>query len=121
MTKARPVTKPTPKRRIRRVPLWPRTFTIDLNVHNDTEVMTLLRQILRQGERLMSKADDLLAVVARIDTATSNIAADITAIKGQIGTGMSDEDVARVQAALEAAAAKLDALDAENPEGTPAP
>ena len=65
----------------------------------------------------MAAVDDLKAILARIDTATTNIAADISAIKAKIGTGMSDADVAEVQAGLEAAAARLEALDAENPEG----
>ena len=73
------------------------------------------------GGWIMAKVDDLLAILARIDTATSDIAADIAAIKGQIGTGMSDADVQKVQDALTAAADKLDALDAQNPEGTPVP
>lgn len=115
----RKVTKHPAKRRIKPVPFWPTKFTIDLNVHNDTEVMTLLRQILGQGAKIMAKVDDLLAILVRVDTATTNIAADITAIKGQIGTGMSDADVARVQTALESAAARLEALDAENPDGQP--
>jgi len=73
------------------------------------------------GGWIMAKVDDLLAILARIDTATTNIAQDITDIKGQIGTGMSDADVQKVQDALTAAADKLDALDAQNPEGTPVP
>ena len=105
---------------------WPKELTINLNVKHDEssssqEILSLLRQIFSQGQHLMAKVDDLLAVLARIDTATTNIAADITAIKGQIGTGMSDADVQRVQDALEAAAGKLEALDAENPDGTPTP
>ncbi len=65
----------------------------------------------------MAAVDDLKAILTRIDTATTNIAADLTAIKAKIGTGMSDADVAEVTAGLEAAAARLEALDAENPEG----
>lgn len=65
----------------------------------------------------MAAVDDLKAILGRIDTATTNIAADLTAIKAKIGTGMSDADVAEVTAGLEAAAEKLEALDAENPDG----
>ncbi len=65
----------------------------------------------------MAAVDDLKAILTRIDTATTNIAADLTAIKAKIGTGMSDADVAEVTAGLEAAAARLEALDAENPDG----
>ena len=98
--------------------IWPREVRIDLNVHNDTEVMTLLRQILTQGAKIMAAVDDLKAILTRVDTATTNIAADIQAIKAKIGTGMTDAEVAEVQAGLEAAASRLEALDAENPEGT---
>ena len=66
----------------------------------------------------MAAVDDLKAILARIDTATTNIAQDITDIKAKIGTSMTDAEVAEVQAGLEAAASKLEALDAENPEGT---
>jgi hypothetical protein len=105
------------------MPFWPKDITVNLNITHsgsasDAELLTLVRQVFDQGRRLMAKVDDLLAILARIDTATSNIAADITAIKGQIGTGMSDADVQKVQDALDAAAAKLEALDAENPTGT---
>lgn len=70
-----------------------------------------------QGVSIMAAVDDLKAILARIDTATTNIAADLTAIKAKIGTGMTDAEVAEVQAGLEAAASRLEALDAENPEG----
>jgi hypothetical protein len=69
------------------------------------------------GVKLMAAVDDLKAILGRIDTATTNIAADLTAIKAKIGTGMSDADVAEVTAGLEAAASRLEALDAENPDG----
>ncbi len=114
----RKVTKAPVKRRIRPVKLWPTEYTIHLDVRND-DTVALLRQLLHQGHQIMAKVDELLAVLARVDVATTNIAADITAIKGQIGTGMSDADVARVQTALEGAAARLEALDSENPDGQP--
>ena len=66
----------------------------------------------------MAAVDDLKAVLGRIDTATTAIASDIRVIKDSIGTGMTAEQVAEVQALAEAAAARLEALDAENPEGT---
>ena len=100
----------------------PDKIDVHVHVHNDSpqgnsEVLRLLRQILAQGESLMSAADDLKALGARIDAATNNIAADITAIKAKIGTGMTDAEVAEVKAGLDASAARLEALDAENPEG----
>jgi hypothetical protein len=82
------------------------------------EVIRILRKIHHQGVKIMAAVDDLKAILARIDTATTNIAQDITDIKAKIGTGMTDAEVADVQAGLEAAASKLEALDAENPTGT---
>ena len=66
----------------------------------------------------MAAVDDLKAILVRIDTATTNIAQDITDIKAKIGTGMTDAEVQEVKDGLEAAAGRLEALDAENPEGT---
>jgi hypothetical protein len=105
------------------MPFWPKELTVNLTVTHQasSDTLALLRQVLHQGEHLMAKVDDLLAILARVDTATTNIAADIQVIKSQINTGMTDADVQRVQDALEAAAGRLEALDAENPEGTPTP
>jgi len=110
----------------RPMPFWPKELTVNLNITHtgsasDAELLALVRQVFAQGKTIMAKVDDLLAILARIDTATTNIAQDITDIKGQIGTGMSDADVQKVQDVLTAAADKLDALDAQNPEGTPVP
>jgi len=70
-----------------------------------------------QGRRIMAAVDDLKAILVRIDKATTDIAEDIATIKAKIVPGMSEAEVAEVQAGLEAAAARLEALDAENPEG----
>lgn len=59
---------------------------------------------------------EILARLAEIDAATNNIAADIEVLKAQIGTGMTPEQVAEVQAALDAAAIKLQAVAAVVPE-----
>jgi len=67
----------------------------------------------------MAAVDDLKAILTRIATATDNIAADITAIKNKIQPGMTEAEVAEVTAGLEAAAEKIESLDAENPEGQP--
>jgi hypothetical protein len=105
----------------RPMPFWPKDITVNLNITHsgsDSELLALLRQVFEQGKHIMAAVDDLKAILARIDTATSNIAQDIQDIKAKIGTGMTDAEVAEVQAGLEAAAAKLEALDAQNPEGT---
>jgi SMC interacting uncharacterized protein involved in chromosome segregation len=66
-------------------------------------------------EFLMAKTD-MLAALAKIDTATNNIAADIKALKDKIGTGMSDADVAEVQGILDSTATKLEAIAADTPD-----
>jgi hypothetical protein len=58
----------------------------------------------------------MLAALAKIDTATNNIAADIKALKDKIGTGMSDADVAEVQGILDSTATKLEAIAADTPD-----
>ena len=74
---------------------WPKELTINLNVKHDEssssqEILSLLRQIFSQGQHLMAKVDDLLAVLARIDTATTNIAADIKNSQADAATAAAD-------------------------------
>jgi hypothetical protein len=61
---------------------------------------------------------ELKAALAKIDTATDNIAADIQRLKDKVGTGMSDAEVAEVQDLATAIAAKLEgiAADPDNPD-----
>ncbi len=77
-----------------------------------------LKVLYAQGEIIMAKIDELKDLLDRVNAATDNIAADIKNLSGQIGTGMSDADVATVQAGLEAAAVKLEAVAAETPDKT---
>jgi hypothetical protein len=62
---------------------------------------------------------EMIAKLAEIDAATNNIAADIELLKAQIGVGMTPEQVAEVQAVLDAAAAKLQGVAAVVPEPEP--
>jgi hypothetical protein len=64
---------------------------------------------------------EMIAKLAEIDEATNNIAADIELLKAQIAVGMTPEQVAEVQAALDAAAAKLQGVAAVVPEPEPPP
>jgi len=68
----------------------------------------------------MADVKTLTAKLDEIDTATSNIAADIRTLQGQIGTGMSQADVDAVQARLDATATALEAIAAETPDTPPA-
>jgi len=69
-------------------------------------------------ERMMHMSKDQLALLKRMDDATTNIAADIQRLKGTIVPGMSDVEVAEAQAALDAVATRLEAVanDPENPD-----
>jgi hypothetical protein len=63
---------------------------------------------------------ELQASLARINDATNNIAADIAGLKALITTSMTPEQVAEVQAALDAAATRLEGIAAETPDAPPA-
>ncbi|HVJ72035.1 MAG TPA: hypothetical protein VM531_11120 [Sphingomicrobium sp.] len=56
----------------------------------------------------MAAIDDLRALLQRVDAATTEIAADLQALKDKIGTQMTQEEVDEVKAGLEAAASKLE-------------
>lgn len=74
--------------------------------------------ILTRLEHLDMATVELKAALAKIDTATDNIAADIVRLKAKIGTGMSDADVAEVQAEADKLVKKLEGLaaDPDNPD-----
>jgi len=62
---------------------------------------------------------DMNATLAKIDTATNDIAADITALKALIVPGMPQSDVDAVQAKLDAAAARLEGIAADTTNPVP--
>lgn len=78
----------------------------------------------RTRRPVMAKAE-LLALAATFDEITNNIAGDILRLKAKIVPGMSDADVAEVQAAFEGVASRLQAVanDPDNPDpiGPPDP
>lgn len=76
-------------------------------------IRSSLHHLHTQGERIMAVSQAVLDALAALDKATSDIAADITALKGQIGTGMSQADVDSVVGQLTAKAAALEALAAD--------
>lgn len=81
-------------------------------------LLTHIHRVFTQGEQLMSAADDLKAGIAKIDSATNNIAADIQRLKDKITSSMSPADVADVKAQLDAAVSRLEgiAADPDNPD-----
>lgn len=80
-----------------------------------------LRRALLLLESLTMAAPEMLATLQRIDAAATNLAGDLARLRDLITTQMSPEDVARVQAALDAAAVRLEGLAAETPEPPVAP
>jgi len=65
----------------------------------------------------MATLADLQATIAATSTALDNIRSDIDAIKASLPAsgGLTAEEVATLQASLDALSAKAGALDAENP------
>ena len=80
------------------------------------DLLTRVTQLQQQGVFLMTAAETMKAKLDEIDTATNNIAADLQGLKNQIGTGMSAEDVAAVQARLDVTATALTAIAADTPD-----
>ena len=78
------------------------------------EMLTLLRAIKAQGERMHQELIDL---AAKIDEATNAVAARIDRLSARIKNSMTDEEVAQVKAALGAEVARLTDLgkDPNNP------
>ena len=96
-----------------------RGLSVHVHLHGGGSVPSDdLRRILAQGESLLMASAELKAALKKIDTATDNIAADIVRLKARIGTGMSDAEVADVQAEADRLATKLEgiAADPENPD-----
>jgi ribosome-associated translation inhibitor RaiA len=77
-----------------------------------------LADLYRQGRRILMASAELKAALKKIDLATDNIAADITRLKERIQPGMTEAEVAEVQALAEALVAKLEgiAADPDNPD-----
>ncbi len=117
--KKRPVkrTAPVPRRRPLAAMIGDLQFRLD---DKWTErVSGQLDQLLTQNQRILMALADLKATLAKIDTATDNIAADITALKAAIKPGMTDAEVAEVQASLDASAARLESIAASTDDPVP--
>lgn len=114
--------------------LLDRFFTHGITVHvhsHDAEavsvhrvldtILTRLRALEAQNGDLLMASAELKAALAKIDTATDNIAADIRRLKDKIGTGMTEAEVAAVQADADRLVTKLEgiAADPDNPDPEP--
>jgi hypothetical protein len=84
-------------------------------------LLDVVSKVHVQVWRIQMGQTEILARLAEIDAATNNIAADIERLKAQITVGMTPEQVAEVQAVLDAAAVKLQAVAAVVPEPEPEP
>lgn len=75
-----------------------------------------LMRLEAQMGRILMALTDMTATLKKIDAATNNIAADLTALKLLIVPGMAQADVDTVQGLLDAAAAKLEGVAASTPD-----
>jgi hypothetical protein len=82
------------------------------------DILTSLRALGAQGKQALMASAEIKAALAKIDTATDNIAADIKRLKALIVPGMTTAEVAEVQAEADRIAAKLEgiAADPDNPD-----
>jgi len=81
-------------------------------------LLSHIRAVHAQGERLIMLSEETKGILGRIDTATNNIAEDIRGLKEKIDAGASDEEV---KAALEQVAVRLEGIAASTDDPVPAP
>jgi len=91
----------------------------DVFLHLEQDLTVLLRSIVTrlrvletQGKQLLMASAEMKAALQKIDVATDNIAADLVRLKDNIKPGMTDAEVAEVQAILDSAASKLEGVAA---------
>jgi chromosome segregation ATPase len=86
-------------------------------------VLSGIALLKTQGEKLMALADDLKASIAKLDAETTSIASLITALAAKVHNGMTDAEVADVNAAFATLSARLTTLgvDPTNPVPPPPP
>ena len=92
-------------------------------VHDDGAILralaTLTTHLTRFETRTHMALADMTATLKKIDDATSNIAADIIALKLLIVPGMAQADVDTVQGLLDKAAARLEGIAADTADPVP--
>lgn len=101
----------------------PDQLDIHLYHHVDTghvdrmldRILTHVRAIEAQGERLMAASQEIRDAMGRIDAATNTIATRLQTLADQIKAGMTPAEVQEVVTGLQAEATKLEGLGA-NPE-----
>jgi hypothetical protein len=97
-------------------------LTIDVNFNvigqNESEVLELLNKIIKQNTKMAATVEQFESALDRIDTATTNIANQLRALKDQIANqGLPAELETRVLTRLETSANQLEAVgqSVENP------
>ena len=80
-----------------------------------------LQRLYAQGQTLMSKATDIGAVVAALNTATNEIAADLARLRAQAAGGLTPEEADAFQAELSALETRLTAMGVDPEDPVPAP
>lgn len=86
--------------------------------HGDDKLFTEIKSINTKITKIMATEQQFLDILARIDTATTNIAEDIRGLKDQIANqGLPADVEANILSTLEAKAAQLESIaaDTENP------
>lgn len=99
-------------------------FEIHLIHHFDSATLAVFEWFIHGLEKRMSQiADDLKALTAKMNDATNALADELTTLKALVKNGMTDAEVAEVEAGLQAVADKLTGLasDPNNPVPVPAP
>jgi len=81
-------------------------------------ILSHVRAIQIQGVENAMATAEVKAALGRIDATTNNIAADVKRLKDKVGTGMSEAEVAEVQADAERIATRLEGIanDPDNPD-----
>lgn len=98
------------------------TITINHNHYfhseNESQILKQLLLITKNTISIMSKLDDINALVSGINDSTNNIAADLERIAGTLVGGLTSAEADSVVAELQTAADKLKAVADINPEPT---
>ena len=79
--------------------------------------LDMLKNQGRQIQTIMTTLQEFKDLLARVDVATTNIAADLVRLADQIAKGgLTSEEETEISEALKLAAEKLEAVAAVNPE-----
>jgi len=100
---------------------------MDVNVYfHDTEVLRLLKKILKKEEQIMATLQDLGPILASISSEVDKVAADTDNLLSQLANiptgGLSPEQQAAIDSAVESATAiatRLQAIDDKVPDSIP--